>query len=417
MKRSFRHDFRRLLTGNFIAQLFLFSISPILSRMYTAEQFGIYAFYMSLLGVLLVISTFAFEKVIPLLENSKSIVNLCFIIAISWFLGGGLLYLITGFSLFSFAGETKPLIIWLFGIALLAASVQQFLTYEMMRQGKYDIISKSKIYQTFGNGSFQLGFANTSLMSVGLIAGDVVGRVLGAATAFNAYLKIGRKQKQNESILKSVQKYYKYPLFNTPSLLLNSLALQIPTFFFMVVLGAEDTGQFSFTQKLIGVPIAVLTTTLGQVFYGHASRLIREDSLALRALFRTTVKKVIMITAGPVLLFGLFAPTIFSTIFGAEWRLAGELARVMTPLFITQLAIIPVSQILYITTKLYIQLGWDSSRFIVLLVGFLILKNKEAEVLEMVLYYTVVMVVSYVLLYLLGSRILARREAQYSESL
>ncbi len=408
-------NFRKLFTGNVIAQLFLFGISPALSRIYTSEQFGLYAFYTSALGVLLVVSTFAFEKIILLLENSKTVLNLCFIIVACWFVGGSSLYFFTDFSPFAFIGETNKLVIFLFGAGLFAASVQQFLTYEMMRQNRYDVLSQLKIYQAFGNGGSQLGLAKIGFPSIGLIAGDAIGRIIGAIYVFTIYLKSGSKQKQQDTIWNTIKNYHQYPLFCTPSLLFNSLALQAPTFFFMMTLGADDTGLFSFTQKMVAVPIALFTMTLSQVFYGHASHLAKKKDLQLQNFFQKMVRKAFLVAVIPMLLFGLFAPTIFSIVFGEEWRVAGELAQIMTPLFIAQLTIVPVSQILYITTQQRVQFFWDIGRFLALTIGFLLLEG--APLKEMVLFYCIVMTVSYAVLYLLGTQILARKGTKSIEGL
>ena len=74
MKSGFNKNFLSLISGTSIAQIIPILIAPILSRLYSPEDFGLYAFYIGIVGVLSVISTFKYEMAIIIPKN-KLVVN------------------------------------------------------------------------------------------------------------------------------------------------------------------------------------------------------------------------------------------------------------------------------------------------------------------------------------------------------
>ncbi|WP_135092301.1 hypothetical protein [Carnobacterium divergens] len=103
-----------------------------------------------------------------------------------------------------------------------------------------------------------------------------------------------------------------------------------------------------------------------------------------------------------------FAPHLFLFLFGSNWTLAGKFARILTPMFFSQIIVIPISQILYITNNQLVQLIWDSTRFLLVVVGFMLLKWFDLGIEVSVLFYSISMTFSYVLLYLLGIKSLQK---------
>ena len=52
----------------------------------------------------------------------------------------------------------------------------------------------------------------------------------------------------------------------------------------------------------------------------------------------------------------LFSPLLFEFIFGKEWRIAGEYAQIMTPMFFLQFFVSPLSNMFYVAEKQKIDL-------------------------------------------------------------
>ncbi|MBK7627773.1 MAG: oligosaccharide flippase family protein [Bacteroidales bacterium] len=68
-----------LVSGTAIAQLIPILLQPILRRFYSAEIFGAYAVYLSLVGILAIISSFKYDLAIILPRKNKDAVNIFFL--------------------------------------------------------------------------------------------------------------------------------------------------------------------------------------------------------------------------------------------------------------------------------------------------------------------------------------------------
>ena len=60
--------------GMGLAQLIIIAFSPILTRIYSPEDFGILSIFVSFLGITIVVSSMRFERVIPIVKSSRSYV-------------------------------------------------------------------------------------------------------------------------------------------------------------------------------------------------------------------------------------------------------------------------------------------------------------------------------------------------------
>lgn len=406
-KSVFFQNLTKVFTGNMLAQLILIAISPVLTRMYSPSDFGVYGGYASLLGMFLVISSFAYEKAIPIekKENqSYHLILLCLLISTLFFISGIGIYLIIGWSVFDLVHLSVSF--WLpvlFSIGLYAASIQQILNYWAIKHNEYNSLSFSKIYQSSVNAFMQVVFSKLTLQEgVGLVRGDILGRVVSSLYLINRFART-KKSKFSWKILGSqAVKYQRFPLFGTPSLVLNNLSLQLPTLIFLSYFGSELSGQFSLTQRMIGMPISMITLSLGQVFYGNASKLVESNRPKLLDNYFKLTFNLALIFIFPMILFIFIAPHLFLLLFGSNWALAGQFARILTPMFLSQIIVIPVSQILYITNNQIVQLIWDSTRFLILVAGFMLLKWFDLGIEVAVIFYSSSMTFSYGLLYLLG---------------
>ena len=75
-KSEFSRNVLTLMTGTTIAQAIPIAISPILTRIYTPEDFGMFALYMSIASILSVVATGWYELAIMLLKKDEDTVNI-----------------------------------------------------------------------------------------------------------------------------------------------------------------------------------------------------------------------------------------------------------------------------------------------------------------------------------------------------
>ena len=66
---SFLNNVLTLLAGTILAQIITVSVSPILTRLYTPEDFGVFALYTSIASILVIFGTCRYELAIVLPEE------------------------------------------------------------------------------------------------------------------------------------------------------------------------------------------------------------------------------------------------------------------------------------------------------------------------------------------------------------
>lgn len=168
-----------LISGTALAQLIPILLQPVLRRYYTPETFGAYAVYLSLLGILIVISSLKYELAIILPKKDKEAANVFFLALILNLLFNVLLILIIIFcknSILGFLNLSNEFANYLYFVPLgtFLFNFYQSINYWLIRKKSFFAISKNKFIRRGVEGSCQIGFKSVNL-SHGLILGDIVG--------------------------------------------------------------------------------------------------------------------------------------------------------------------------------------------------------------------------------------------------
>jgi len=86
-KSEFSRNVLTLMTGTTIAQAIPIAISPILTRIYSPEDFGVFALYMSIVGTFAAMATLRYDTAIMLPKKDKDAINIVLLsVMISFFI-------------------------------------------------------------------------------------------------------------------------------------------------------------------------------------------------------------------------------------------------------------------------------------------------------------------------------------------
>ncbi|MGE7762636.1 oligosaccharide flippase family protein [Peribacillus sp. NPDC097895] len=410
IKNDFINKILVLLTGNSLAQLIIIVSSPILTRIYKPADFGVFSAYTSLLAILLSFASLCLEKAIPLEKNHKNTIHIMYI---SMFTIGVVCILNMSFSFFNlslfqlYGIKTSMMNDLLLSSGLLFAGIYQVLIFWMVKEDKFKGITHSKLLQSISNviSQFSLISVNHITPGMGLIAGDMIGRGISLAYIWRCYLKQMHWPKVDyRRIGYLLKKYEKFAKYSTWSTFLSSLSMQIIFLLLMRLYGPEVTGYFSMASKTIGLPITLVGASISTVFYAEVVKSIKNEPGRVLKLYRSIITKLAMAGIPSLILLGWIAPGLFGFVFGEEWSVSGEYVRLMSFMFLCQVIVVPVSQILYIVNKQQTQLLWDVSRLLLSTIGVLVIFTLGGSAETAILYYSICMGASYYFLALLGYR-------------
>jgi O-antigen/teichoic acid export membrane protein len=368
-----------------------------------------------------VVASLRYELAIPLVEEDEVghllYLSMMTVVGMTLLTGTGVLFLgRTVAELSKTPGIERYL--WLLPISLLGAGTYQVFSMCAIRYGAYPQIARTKMTQALGQVVSQVLLGVVAMGSLGLMMGDVVGRVSGSATL--AMLVWNRnKERLGRPLLPRLKRlavrYQRFPLVSSWSALLNSAGLYLPPLVLAGLYGPQTAGWFALAQRIVAVPMTLVGQAVAQVYLGEASRMIREDPTSLRRLFLHTTRKLFLFGGAPIILIGIISPSVFGLVFGPDWSPAGAYVQSLSLAFLAQFVASPVSQTLNVLEHQGLQLVWDAARLLLIAGGFGLsyVMGWSGEVALRL--YGAVMIISYIALLLMIGVCIGRRADQSYE--
>lgn len=344
-----------LMTGSIIAQAIPIAISPILTRIYTPEDFGTFALYMSVASIFATFATLRYDAAIMLPKKDEDATNMLFlslVISFTVTLVSFLIILLFNREIVSFLGDPS-LSNWLYVIPLsvLFTGLYQSFSYWNNRKKHYKSLAVSRVTQSAMTGTTNLGMGFGGFGASGLIVAGMAGQaaatsVLGRLIWRNDREMFGYVDKLK--IFALMKKYKKFPLLNLPNALVDSFRMSGINMLIAKYFATATLGQFSLAWKMVQVPIVLVGGALAQVFFQKVASVKMSD---LYDIVIKYIKKSSLVAAPIFLLVYLFSKDIFGFVFGENWTLAGEAASVMAPWLFINFVSSPLVSVMLVLNK------------------------------------------------------------------
>ncbi len=355
-KIKFVRQFLTLFTGSVLGQVILFALSPILSRMYAKEIFGMLFTFTSLSAVLQVVASLklGFASVLP--QKDSHAINL-FVLAmfVNIILNLFFFFLVFLFydTILQISGENN-LGKWFYFVPLSSFLIGFFeiVSYWDNRMEDYKKISYAKISKSLTTGRSQLLLNFIKNITNGLITGSLLGQGLSAIIIFGLSFKSVIFNLKYFSLIRTIvllRKYRDIPVFNTLIAALNTLSNQIPFILLGKYFGAETVAFYGMAARVVQTPMGLIANSAGQVFYKTASDIInkKDDIFGFVKKTYLNLGKLIIL---PVI--GLFVGSFFfDFIFGQGWEQAGLYAAILLPWLTVAFLNSPVSWLITVLNK------------------------------------------------------------------
>jgi O-antigen/teichoic acid export membrane protein len=334
---SFRANVLTLMTGTTIAQALSIAIGPILTRLYAPEDFGVWALYMAIVGVISAAATARYELAVVLPENDKdadALVVLSVLIATSFSLFTLMVVAVFNGPITKLLGNTA-LSPWLYAvpIGIFLTGAYNALNYWLNRHSRYNTMSQNRVLQTgiAGSTNIWLGWSNWG--AAGLISGTIFAQAVTTAMLGKQFMTNRGSTPLSKTILRQCTelavRYKHHPMHLLPAQWIGAAALQIPVFVISNAFGFAITGFYFMATRMISMPTLLIADAIGDVYRQQASVAYRERG-QFRVLFFKTLTQSFIIAVVPFIALFVFAPNLFAFVFGEPWRVAGEYARILS---------------------------------------------------------------------------------------
>ncbi|MGE4287720.1 MAG: lipopolysaccharide biosynthesis protein [Salinivirgaceae bacterium] len=384
-----------LVSGTVLAQIIVIGFQLILRRLYSPEDFGAFAVYMSVLGIVATIASFRYEQAILLPESNQkafSVLMLSLLLAIFTFLVFQL------FVLFfhSWMGTQLKLEtsyqFWLYflPLSIFAFSLSQALNFFLIRVKLFGLSASNKGLRRIFEGGLQSVFG-VFAKAFGLFAGDFLGQSVVVVRSL-ARLKLRKQYTFNKAEIAQVSRQYRdFPLKNGLPSLLNALSLMLPVLIINSKFSGEITGYFDLARMVLIIPLSLVTASLSQVLLQHFT----EKRNAKKRIGSETLKTFLVLVT-VALIFGLviqfFGAPLFQWVFGVGWQASGQFASILVWAFALKFVVSPFN----IVFTAFEKIGWLSIWQVVYFLLIIALNWLPVVSVEGFLkYYLVIELISY----------------------
>ena len=381
-----------LMTGTTLAQAIPIAAMPLLTRLYSPEEFGVLALYMSIAAMISVFITGRYEIAVMLPEedeNAASLVVLSIGIAavISFLLLCVIFFLNQDIQVLLNNEAIGP---WLYLIppTVFITGVWQAFNYWNNRAKKFKRLAASRLAQ--GGGMTAVQFLLHGLSSGGLILGYLFGQFSAAIVLLR---KIWREDRailskvSFNSIARNASQYSKFPKYSTIGALLDNAAVQMPVLMLSKFFDAYIVGVFSLTFRALNLPMSLIAASFSQVLFQRFVSLHKNSPEELSGYVLRLFFLLLGLMVPVVIFVWVFGPQLFALVFGEAWQQSGNYARLLIIAIAIRFAVSPLSTVLAMEHNVKIGTLWQATYFITITSTLFIFRR--AEMSDFILAFTI----------------------------
>ena len=335
-----------LAGGTAAAQVIVALASPVVSRLFTPAEFGASAAAIALMSLLLTVTCLTFDHAIPLPGGegvAGDLLVLSGLATLTMSAVSGLTLLIAGERILDLVGAAMLApYAWLLVVGQLAGGITLALTGWALRDRRFGAISGSRVTQGATLATTQIAAGIAGMGAVGLLLGDILGRVAAGAHLFRLARRPGLIRRPRASLLATARRYRRFPLVGTWPTIINAVALELPVLLLAGLYGPRVGGLYAFAQRLIAAPVVLVVLSIGQTFVAEAAHQARADPGLLHPLYRAAFRKLVRIGAPILVLVSIATALLVAPVFGDQWRDAGLYLAILIPFYVAQLVTSPL---------------------------------------------------------------------------
>ncbi|MCP5525605.1 MAG: oligosaccharide flippase family protein [Verrucomicrobiales bacterium] len=367
-----------LAGGTGLAQMLAIGISPVLSRLYSPADYGVYFVVSALSGLLVFLVTVRYELAIPLPEGAVEARQLAAIAA-------GLGFLLSGVAALGCHHWRQPIFAlfgapgaggfwWAIPVTVLAQAAYQIGYHWALRTKSYRVLAATRLWQSLSSAAVGLVVGWLVGGPLGLLLGLVLAQAAGGWRLWRHLLardheETGRKRRTRlEKVATTARRHAAFAVSGALAGFLNASGTLLPPLLVAGLYGPDPAGWMGFAVRLISLPMQVVGTAISQVFLAEAAALMRRQPEAVAALVGRITRRTLKF-AGLILLGGALSPLVFPWLFGESWREAGRLAAWLSLPAAAQVVVSPVSNLAVLMKRQGIQLALDAARAIVVVLS------------------------------------------------
>jgi len=329
---SFVKNMLVIMTGSAIAQVISFALTPIISRLFSPAEFGVFGSFDAILGIISAAATLEYSQAIMLPKEKENAINLLAFAFVCTFSMGSLCLLFCIFAPITVNSILKTDGVWplaLLVLATLVTGANQSCQAWAVRAKAFKRTSASQVIRSLSSNGLKIGFGYLKGGAPGLILSNVIANILASINLVRVLLPDLAELRGHIrwSLMKRLAREFRdFPMYSATQGVINALSSGLPVLLLTRFYGIAVAGAYAFGVSVLLVPMGFLLTALRQVLFQKACE-SQHRGASLASLYIKTTAGLFAMALLPSLVLFLWAPQIFTWVFGSQWQVAGDLAR------------------------------------------------------------------------------------------
>jgi len=326
----------KLLSASVIAQVIGLLVYPVLTRLYTPDDFGLLTLFLNIGNILVILATAEYHYAIVLPKEEKearAVVHLGFLLLVVMTAVVGVSTLFSHQIAAVFKQPELARYYWLMPVMVFFMGLWNLLNYWYIRRKEYTRISGYQFSLSLLSAGSKMGFGFGGLTGGGLIWSMVIAPLLSCLLSISLAFKRAIRPLfgfDAQATRQMAKQYKNFPLFTLPRDFVNLLVGQLPVFVLTPCFGTRDVGFWGMAVLLGFAPISMITKAIYQVLYQYTTERVHNRLPLMSLMRRFTGWTSLIVVPGFALLY-CFLPWLTSLLFGQEWAPSGHMIRWMLP--------------------------------------------------------------------------------------
>lgn len=355
---SVTHSLLHLVAGTTLGQVITIVAAPVLTRLYTPDEFGVFAVFSAIINAMGPVATLRYERAIPLPKeesDSRAVLILCIVLAllVATALGVVLWMASVGWVQLPFLSSVASFW-WLIAVGVAGFGIYQALSQWNIRNKTFSVLARTKVQQGVASVTTQLVSGIAGIGPIGLMVGQVIGHSAGIRVLARSVWQTGRpagRSLEVRRLLEVAKRYVRFPLMSMPSAFFSSLTLTLPNFMLATYYDAVSVGLYSLTVRVAGIPMTMVGTAVSNVYLGEVADLLRTRPDTFRQFYYSSLKKISLAGVVGVGLPLSLARYVMPIVFGEEWTLSGYFLQLLAPMYVMQFIAVPFGSTLAVLER------------------------------------------------------------------
>jgi len=346
------------MTGSVVAQVLAILAAPVVTRLYDPDMVGLAGLFVAVVGPFAGVACLRYELAVLLPADEDDAAN---VLAVSLLAVlpvaaiSGLLCVLAGPVARLMNAEALAGFLWLVPIAVILRGTYHSVSHWSLRVKRFGTLSVAIILAAVVSQSLKIlagltGRGSSGVLVVTPLLGSLLASALMLLLTAGTWAPLLIRVVRLPRIVAMSHRYRKFPLLNTWSVLINSVAREMPIWLLAVFFSPSIVGFMVLGRAVVGMPVVLIGDAINRVFFSEASRVHREGG-ALGATVFPVYEAIVAFAVYPFVVLALLGSDVFSLAFGARWAEAGTYVQILAPWYLFVVIARPLGSLFYVLER------------------------------------------------------------------